>query len=37
MGWDMTVPVLRELAAAVRTRRASLAENERPTPAARSA
>jgi 3-deoxy-7-phosphoheptulonate synthase len=37
MGWDMTVPVLRELAAAVRTRRASLAKNERSTPAARSA
>ena len=32
MGWDMTVPVLRELASAVRARRALLANREPPAP-----
>ncbi len=37
MGWDMTVPVLRELASAVRARRDVLSREERPSAAARSA
>jgi 3-deoxy-7-phosphoheptulonate synthase len=36
MGWDMTVPVLRELASAVRTRRALLANREPQLPVAGS-
>lgn len=36
MGWDMTVPVLRELAAAVRARRARLSDTEPGVPAVRS-
>jgi 3-deoxy-7-phosphoheptulonate synthase len=34
MGWDLTVPVLRELASAVRTRRAGHADRARDTAAA---
>jgi 3-deoxy-7-phosphoheptulonate synthase len=37
MGWEMTVPVLRELASAVRTRRTRFADDERPFSTARSA
>jgi 3-deoxy-7-phosphoheptulonate synthase len=37
MGWDMTVPVLRQLASAVRARRTLLATRERGLPSARSA
>ncbi|MBA2597281.1 MAG: 3-deoxy-7-phosphoheptulonate synthase [Chloroflexia bacterium] len=37
MGWDMTLPVLRELAAAVRARRAVLADRERGPAATRIA
>jgi len=37
MGWDMTVPVLRDLAAAVRTRRTRFADDERRFSTARSA
>ncbi len=37
MGWDTTVPVLRDLAAAVRARRARFADEERRLPTARSA
>jgi 3-deoxy-7-phosphoheptulonate synthase len=37
MGWDMTIPVLRDLAAAVRTRRTRFADDERRFSTARSA
>jgi 3-deoxy-7-phosphoheptulonate synthase len=37
MGWDMTIPVLRDLAAAVRTRRATITESARVAPSAQSA
>ena len=37
MGWDMTVPVLRELASAVRARRTLHAQSDRRLPSARSA
>jgi 3-deoxy-7-phosphoheptulonate synthase len=37
MGWEMTVPVLRELASAVRARRALRAHGDRRLPSARSA
>ena len=37
MGWEMTVPVLRELAAAVRARRPLLANREPRLSSARSA
>jgi hypothetical protein len=37
MGWEMTVPVLRELASAVRTRRPLLVNREQQLSSARSA
>jgi 3-deoxy-7-phosphoheptulonate synthase len=37
LGWEMTVPVLQELAAAVRTRRTRLAHQDHRLPSARSA